>query len=118
MKTKQSLPPRSRHRTQIGARLLCHCVLAVMLFSAGSRPLAQENSPADKLAGDKKEMPKEADRIGLVIHGGAGTIDRAKMTKELESEYRSGLERALVAGFDILQRGGSSLDATEAAVRV
>jgi beta-aspartyl-peptidase (threonine type) len=54
---------------------------------------------------------------GLVIHGGAGTIDRAKMTPEKEKAYREGLETALKTGWDILQRGGSSLDATEAAVR-
>lgn len=40
------------------------------------------------------------------------------MTPERESEYRAALERALTAGYDILKRGGSSLDATEAAVRV
>src|SRR5881409_3402812 len=57
-------------------------------------------------------------RCGLVIHGGAGTIDRAKMTPEKEHEYRAGLERALRAGYEILKRGGSSLDATESAVRV
>src|SRR6266404_9009137 len=58
------------------------------------------------------------EKFGLVIHGGAGTIDRAKMTPEKERKYRAGLERALAAGYDILKRGGSSLDATETAVRV
>ena len=56
--------------------------------------------------------------FGLVIHGGAGTIERSKMTPEAEREYRAGLERALNAGYEILKRGGTSLDATEAAVRV
>lgn len=53
----------------------------------------------------------------LAIHGGAGTIDRSKMTPELEHEYRGGLETALKAGWDILQGGGTSLDAVEASVR-
>jgi len=60
----------------------------------------------------------ETKKIGLVIHGGAGTIDRSSMTPEKEHEYRAGLERALTAGYAILKRGGSSLDATQAAVRV
>src|SRR5215470_7202986 len=60
----------------------------------------------------------ERKKIGLVIHGGAGTIERSKMTPEKEHEYRVGLERALTAGYEILKRGGSSLDATEGAVRV
>src|SRR5437879_6137892 len=55
---------------------------------------------------------------GLVIHGGAGTNERSTMTPEKERAYRAGLERALTAGYEILKRGGSSLDATEAAVRV
>src|SRR5207247_901114 len=60
----------------------------------------------------------ETKRIGLAIHGGAGTIERSKLTPEREREYRAGLERALSAGYEILKRGGSSVDATEAAVRV
>lgn len=60
----------------------------------------------------------ETRRIGLAVHGGAGTIERSKMTPERERGYRAGLENALRAGWDILKRGGSSLDATEAAVRV
>ncbi len=62
-------------------------------------------------------MQENAAKPGLVIHGGAGTIDRAKMTPEKEKAYREGLETALRAGWEILQRGGSALDATEAAVR-
>ena len=55
-------------------------------------------------------------KSALAIHGGAGTILKSKMTPELELEYRSGLEAALRAGWDILDKGGSSLDAVEAAV--
>ncbi len=57
-------------------------------------------------------------KFGLVIHGGAGTIERGKLTPEREKEYRAGLEHSLKAGYEILKRGGSSLDAVEAAVRV
>jgi L-asparaginase / beta-aspartyl-peptidase len=53
----------------------------------------------------------------LVIHGGAGVIERAKMTPEKEAGYRSGLSAALDAGCAVLERGGSSLDAVTAAVR-
>ncbi|MEJ7846948.1 MAG: isoaspartyl peptidase/L-asparaginase [Pyrinomonadaceae bacterium] len=55
-------------------------------------------------------------KIALVIHGGAGTILRSSMTPELEAEYRGGLEKALEIGWEILNRGGSSLDAVEEAV--
>lgn len=54
----------------------------------------------------------------MAVHGGAGTITRNSMTTEREKEYRAGLEQALRAGHAILNRGGSSVDAVEAAVRV
>ena len=57
-------------------------------------------------------MPKKA----LAVHGGAGTILKSLMTAEIEAEYRSGLEAGLRAGWNVLQNGGSSLDAVEAAV--
>jgi len=55
-------------------------------------------------------------KIALAIHGGAGTILRSAMTPELETEYRSGLENALRSGWEILDRGGSAMDAVEASV--
>jgi L-asparaginase / beta-aspartyl-peptidase len=54
----------------------------------------------------------------LVIHGGAGVIERSRMTAEREREVRAGLDRALRAGETILRGGGSALDAVEAAVKV
>ena len=52
----------------------------------------------------------------LAIHGGAGTIDRASMTPELEAAYRGGLEAALKAGWGVLSAGGSAVEAAELAV--
>ncbi|MCA1625425.1 MAG: isoaspartyl peptidase/L-asparaginase [Acidobacteria bacterium] len=57
-------------------------------------------------------------KIALAIHGGAGTIRKSMITKELESKYREGLKNALEAGWKILQAGGTSLDAVEASVIV
>src|SRR5438552_14367898 len=63
-------------------------------------------------------MQTNQKKFGLVIHGGAGIIERGRMSAGHEQEYRAGLDRALGAGYEILKGGGSSLDATEAAVRV
>lgn len=98
-----------------------NCFFASMLFSAAASGLAQE--PARSVTGSAEQTPEDqlkmqTKKFGLVVHGGAGTIDRSKMTPEREREYRAGLERALTAGYEILKRSGSSLDATEAAVRV
>ena len=55
---------------------------------------------------------------GLVIHGGAGTITKEKMTSEKEAEYRGKIMEALTVGYKILERGDPSLDAVEAVVRI
>ncbi len=54
----------------------------------------------------------------LVIHGGAGLITPDKMKPGQEEAIRDALGRALDAGSAILETGGTSLDAVEAAVRV
>jgi beta-aspartyl-peptidase (threonine type) len=54
--------------------------------------------------------------FGIAIHGGAGTLPRADMTSEREQQYREGLGAALELGADLLERGGSSLDAVTRAV--
>jgi L-asparaginase / beta-aspartyl-peptidase len=56
--------------------------------------------------------------ISIAIHGGAGVISRASMTAENERAYRADLERALDAGYAVLDSGGTSLDAVVAAVKV
>lgn len=57
-------------------------------------------------------------RWSLAIHGGAGVIPRGSLTPEQDRAYRRGLDAALSAGSAVLAKGGSSLDAVEAAVRV
>jgi beta-aspartyl-peptidase (threonine type) len=54
----------------------------------------------------------------LVIHGGAGGIDRLRISDQEDRDIRDALDRALDAGCDILAAEGSAMDAVEAAVRV
>lgn len=54
----------------------------------------------------------------LVIHGGAGIIQRDKVTPEQEKSIRAGLDAALDAGSKVLDGGGTALDAVEAAVKM
>jgi len=100
---------------------ITNCFFAIVLFSAGALAAAPEQSPSAGVSSERNPDHKpnmETKKIGLAIHGGAGTIERSKMTPEREREFRAGLERALTAGYEILKRGGSGLNATEAAVRV
>jgi beta-aspartyl-peptidase (threonine type) len=74
------------------------------LNTAGARPAA------DTAAANPKYV--------MVIHGGAGTILKSQLSPEKEQAYKSKLEEALRNGYAILQKGGSSLDAVEAAIKV
>ena len=54
----------------------------------------------------------------LAIHGGAGVITKASMTPEKEAAYHAALEKSLRAGGEVLAKGGTSLDAVQAAILV
>ena len=53
----------------------------------------------------------------LVVHGGAGVIERALLSSALEQEIRAALDAALAIGGAILEDGGDALDAVEATAR-
>ena len=54
----------------------------------------------------------------VVVHGGAGVIERSSMTPEAEKQYRAGITEAINAAGAVLDKGGSSLDAVEAAIKL
>lgn len=54
--------------------------------------------------------------FAIAIHGGAGTIAPETMTEEKYQAYIAGLKAALDAGYTLLEQGGSSMDAVQAAV--
>jgi len=53
----------------------------------------------------------------LVVHGGTGAIP-ANLPEAQRTAYAAGIGSALDAAFDLLERGGSSLDAVTTAVRI
>ena len=83
-------------------RLLLASALGILLSGLMARPVtAQSDASRD---------------VAIVIHGGAGTIERDAMTDAEEAAYRSALQDALAAGHEILTAGGSAVDAVEAAI--
>ena len=56
--------------------------------------------------------------FSIAIHGGAGTLVKGMMTPELEARYTAALDEALEAGYKLLEKDGSALDAVELAVRL
>jgi beta-aspartyl-peptidase (threonine type) len=74
---------------------------------AGLIALSAMSSPA--AAADR---PKWA----IVVHGGAGIIERKEMSKETEAAYRAAMAAALKRGSDVLAGGGSAMDAIQAVI--
>ena len=60
----------------------------------------------------------EMSKYAIAIHGGAGTLVKGLMTSELEAQYKEALKQARDKGFEILEAGGSALDAVESAVKL
>ena len=57
-------------------------------------------------------------KFGIVIHGGAGTILKKNMSNEKEEQYKAKLKEAIYVGYEILNNGGSSIDAVEKSIIV
>ena len=55
-------------------------------------------------------------KIALALHGGAGTILRSSMSKEKEVLYKAALQSALSMGYEVLEKGGTAIDAVEQCV--
>lgn len=86
--------------------------IAVLLFAAAAcAPVTPTRAPAP--------IDEEHPRLewGLVLHGGAGVTRTSYTAAELPL-MEATFQAALRAGHAILARGGSSLDAVEAAVRI
>jgi len=74
-------------------------------------PSAESRQIADEAVERHGETP-----IAIAIHGGAGTISRASMTEERETAIRAALEKAVRAGYQVLEQDGASIDAVTAAI--
>jgi beta-aspartyl-peptidase (threonine type) len=102
-------------------------VCLVFILLSASLPVQAQKQASGKgetpMNGPVIKQPVNSDGVttqpfGIVVHGGAGTIARAKMTPQMEAEYRAKLQEALMAGYKILAGGGTSLDAIEAAIKI
>ncbi len=83
-----------------------------ILFSFLFLVLACKETPQEKPA------EKQVNEFAIVIHGGAGTILKKNMTPEKEAAYKAKLEEAVKKGYEILNNGGTSMDAVEQTIHV
>ena len=59
-----------------------------------------------------------APKWAIVVHGGAGVIERSQLTPEQEAAYRAAMTRATEAGAKVLEAGGGAMDAIEATIHL
>lgn len=59
-----------------------------------------------------------AEKFGIIIHGGAGTIIKENMSDSLESAYKEKLKEAIFVGHEILKNGGTSLEAVTKTINI
>jgi beta-aspartyl-peptidase (threonine type) len=53
----------------------------------------------------------------IVVHGGAGVIERKDMPAATEAAYRAAMKTAIETGAAVLEKGGTSLDAVQATIQ-
>jgi beta-aspartyl-peptidase (threonine type) len=79
-------------------------------------PETERKLNSDTKAGNIKKIKRKMSKFTIVIHGGAGSILKETMNPELEEAYLQGLQESVNAGYIVLEKGGSSVDAVKAAV--
>jgi beta-aspartyl-peptidase (threonine type) len=90
---------------------LFQAIIALTLLIAPAYGAAAQ-SPNDKTAQKSDETAQTG--WSLVLHGGAGTISRDRITKEKDAV----LTKALDAGSAVLEKGGSAMDAITATIMI
>ena len=85
-------------------------IVLVLCISATSMVAAQHPAPLVTQA--------SVGKWAIVLHGGAGVIERSSMTPERDAAYRASLDRAIHAAANILDSNGSAVDAVEAGLKV
>ncbi len=63
-----------------------------------------------------KKTESQKRKIAIIIHGGAGGIQRKSMSDEQWKRYEIKLKEALNNGYKVLENGGSSMEAVQKAI--
>jgi beta-aspartyl-peptidase (threonine type) len=64
------------------------------------------------------QTSEKSSKFKILVHGGAGSMPKTKLTAAEEESYRQTLRQSLENGLEILKKGGTSLDAVEKAIQV
>jgi len=83
--------------------------LLLLVLSTGCKPRAED--------GGKSDPSVVPYNYALVLHGGVGSMNPENFPEESELKFNAALDSALQLGLDVLEKGGSSIDAVEAVLR-
>ena len=83
--------------------MLVGVVAGLSLIAQGQQPVARQTA---------------AHKWSLVVHGGAGVIEKAALGPKGDVAYRASLKKAAEAGATVLDKGGSAVDAVEAVLNI
>jgi len=90
-------------------------VIAAMAVAGGATVIQTGSVMA---ASDGVQAPTGGHKWAVVLHGGAGVIERKSMSAETDAAYRAALKQSLQAAADVLEKGGTSMGAVEAAIKL
>ncbi len=97
-------------------RNLSLMILLLTMLACNSSETTNEESKSQDTP--EEQSPQKIPRYALVIHGGAGTIQKELMSEEKETAILKALNAALTVGETVLKNGGTSMDAVEATIMV
>lgn len=86
----------------------------LLIFSACEQKLEQKNDERTTINDGRSTKSN----FGIILHGGAGTILKENMSDSLEAAYKQILEKAIKTGHEILENGGTSLEAIAATIKI
>ncbi len=112
-----------RRRVRISPMLslpwITRAAAVVLLFAPGAQAqTAKPATSAPALTPKVNGVQAASGKWAIVMHGGAGVIERTSMTPEREKQYRAGLDQAIHAAAKVLDANGKAVDAVEAGLRV
>ena len=86
---------------------------ATVLFSCNTSSTSSSDKSEDVTSEDAGQP-----NFGIVLHGGAGTILKENMSDSMELAYRQKLEEAIRTGHQILEEGGTALEAVQRTINI
>ena len=86
------------------------CVVTFFTMLSCQSPKENTNTSTD--------ATENSPNFGIVLHGGAGTISKKYMSDSLEMVYNQVLEKAIRTGYEVLEKGGTSMEAVTKTINI